>query len=128
MPDSGDPACGQPVVDTKKSPMADLEGGGKLKTFDVGFGKTGARIASPFSTRIDPRPISRGEKRRSLRSEALWMRQNLLSFCVDPPGHRFNRPLFGQFVEGIAELSRVQVRFFFQLSDGNSFPVLFDDI
>jgi hypothetical protein len=60
MSDSGDPACGQPVVETKKSSIAGLEGGGKLKTFDVGFGKTGARIASPFTTRIDPRPICWG--------------------------------------------------------------------
>jgi hypothetical protein len=128
MSDCGEPACGQLVVETKKSSIADPEGGGKLKTFDIGFGKTESRIASPFNTRINPRPICWGEKRRSLRSEALGIRRNLLSFCVDPPGHRFNRPLFGQFVEGIAELSRVQVRLFFQLSDGNSLPALFDDI
>lgn len=128
MSDSGNPACGQPVFETKKSSIADPKGGGKLKTFDIGFDKTESQIASPFDIRIDPRPICSGEKRRSLRSEALGIRQNFLSFCVDPPGHRFYRPLFGQFVKGIAELSRVQVRFFFQLSNGNSFSALFDDI
>lgn len=128
MPDSGSAACGQPVFEIKKSSTAGPKGDGKLKTFDIGFDKTESQIASPFNTRIDPRPICWGEKRQSLSSEALGTRQNLLSFCVDPPGHRFDRPLFGQFVEGIAELSRVQIRFFFQLSDGNSFFALFDDI
>lgn len=36
-----------------------------------------------------------GQKRQPLRSDAFGMRQNMLSFCVDSPGHGFDRPLFG---------------------------------
>jgi hypothetical protein len=128
MSDSGNPACGQPVSETKKSSIADSKRGGKLKTFDIEFDKTESQIASPFNSRIDPRPICSGENADLCVEKRLGYGRIFLSFCVDPPRHRFNRPLFGQFVEGIAELSRVQVCFFFQLSNGNSFSAFFDDI
>jgi hypothetical protein len=67
MSDSGNPACGQPVFETKKSSIADSKRGGKLKTFNIGIDKTESQIASSFNSRIDPRPICSGEKRRSLR-------------------------------------------------------------
>lgn len=93
--DSRNAAYGKPVFEIKKSSIANSRIGGKLKTFDIGSMNLNRRSFRRSMLEMIHAQFDGGQKRQPLRSDAFGMRQNMLSFCVDSPGHGFDRPLFG---------------------------------